>query len=295
MLTLPSPTRCLRGALLGATLLGLPAVQLLTAVPAHAASFDVATAEQRLFQDLNADRTAAGLPALAWSPTIAGIARDNPSSACGATVRGRSQDMLDRGYFAHQIPPCGVYVSAILSNAGLQWQAWGENIAWNTYGDPFQSADQANTAFMNDAAHRDNIMGAYNQVGIGVAWAASWSYSAGTFQNVVMFTEDFMNGPAPATTSSFTTYLAPLTVRTATSRPTTRALSRVQAIATAAMPQPSVTTTVAAPRPSVAATPATPPVAARPNPRSTSRRTLSRTRRHARRSFRVRASLRRSA
>ena len=178
-------------------LMSAPAAQVLTATPAQAAGFDVSAAEQRMFQNINADRAANGKPALAWSPVLGGIARDTPHTTCGVVLRGRSQDMVDRGYMAHQIPPCGVYVSAVMTAFGQHWTNWGENIVWNGNSDPVQSADAGNTWLMNDPPHKANILGNYNQVGVGVVFAPTWSYGGNTYHNVVLYTMDYMSGPLP--------------------------------------------------------------------------------------------------
>src|SRR5690348_7464367 len=131
-----------------------------------ATTFDNNAAEQQLFSLINQDRTQNGLAPLVANPTIFNIARGAPHqvSGNGQTFNGRAEDMIERQYFAHQIPPCNQYVWPVLTSYGIQSSSVGENIAWNTYSPQATSVDQANTSFMNSAPHRANILGNYNQV-----------------------------------------------------------------------------------------------------------------------------------
>lgn len=145
-----------------------------------------------LFQLTNQDRTSNGLGALAYNSSLSSIATGARSGNCGG-VNGRSEDMIERNYFAHQIPPCGQYVWSVF-NLGSYTSA-GENIGWNNY-PAAESVTQINTAFMNSPEHRANILGAYNQLGTG-AWAATgaWSGAGGSYNGVIMYTEIFINSP----------------------------------------------------------------------------------------------------
>ncbi|MFN2466219.1 MAG: CAP domain-containing protein [Candidatus Dormibacteria bacterium] len=169
---------------------------LLTAVPAHAATaFDAAAAETQMFNLVKQDRAANGQPPVVFNPALSAIARDGNITACGLVVHGRSQDMLDRNYFGHPIPPCGTLVFPSLSSAGFSYSSAGENIAWNNTSPQSTSVDQANTDLMNSPGHRANILGAYNQVGIGVV-AASGGYQG--YNGAVIYTQIFLQGPLPA-------------------------------------------------------------------------------------------------
>ena len=133
--------------------------------PARAAGFDANAAEQQLFGLINQDRAANGKPALQLNTSLGNIARGGNISVCsGETVHGRSQDMIERNFFAHQIPSCGALVWPAITAAGVQFSSAGENIAWNNYSPQATSVDQVNTAFMNSAGHKANILGDYNQV-----------------------------------------------------------------------------------------------------------------------------------
>lgn len=190
-------------ALLLAALIGqqLPASGTLTAN----AAFDPAGAEQQLFALINQDRAQNGLGPLTANPTLFNIARSAPHQVCGngQTYNGRAQDMIERQYFSHQIPSCNLYVWPILGTYGVQYSSAGENIAWNTNSPQSTSVDRVNTALMNSPGHRANILGNYNQVGVG-AWAAPGPWYSGTtgpYNGVLMYVEIFINGPLPAPTA----------------------------------------------------------------------------------------------
>src|SRR5207237_10441377 len=110
----------------------------------------------------------------------------------GQKFNGLAQAMIERGYFSHQNPPCNSYVWPNLQSYCIQYSRAGENIAWNTTSPQSASTDQANSQFMNSAPHRANILGDYNQVGVG-EWAAPgpWSDGRGTYDGVMMLVELF--------------------------------------------------------------------------------------------------------
>ena len=139
-----------------------------------------------LFQLTNQDRASNGIPSLSENYTLDGIAGAAPYRVCGITVAGRSQDMISRGYFSHQIPPCNVYVFTMMQAAGIGYRSAGENIGWESYApDP---ATYVNNAFMNSPDHRSNILDpAYTSLGVGSASAASWMGKS----DVTMFSEEF--------------------------------------------------------------------------------------------------------
>jgi uncharacterized protein YkwD len=83
-----------------------------------------------------------------------------------AAARAHSRDMLEQGYFDH-VDPDGRTLSTRMNEAGIPWQAAGENIAIYT------TVLGAEAAFMNEPRfqhnHRANILNAnYTDVGIGI-------------------------------------------------------------------------------------------------------------------------------
>ncbi len=100
--------------------------------------------------------------------------------ALNDVAQARSQDMIDRNYFAHQIPaggarlPAGGMVFAILDHANVPYEMAGENIALNNYRAfvPLdQTVERTNTDLMNSPEHKDNILEPkYARIGLGVAF-----------------------------------------------------------------------------------------------------------------------------
>ena len=150
-----------------------------------------------LFSLTNQDRASNGIPSLSGSGVLDGIGGAAGYRVCGITVSGRSQDMINRNYFAHPIPPCGALVFTLMQEGGVNYRSAGENIGWEANAsDP---AAYINNEFMGSAEHRTNILDAsYTNVGIGSAGGNNWT-DGGTISpqnNVIMFAEEFaqLNG-----------------------------------------------------------------------------------------------------
>lgn len=108
-------------------------------------------AEQQMFDLINRDRAAAGLPALKIDMRLVRAARI------------KSQDMKDKGYFAHTAPD-GTTPWDLMKAQGVTYKAAGENIAHGQ-----RDAAAAEKAFMNSPGHRANILNKnYTHVGIGI-------------------------------------------------------------------------------------------------------------------------------
>ena len=135
-----------------------------------------------LFSLTNQDRASNGEGALAYNGTLSAIAE------------ARAADMLARQYFSHLIPPSNTYVWPIMSADGIPWRSAGENIGWNSgYAD---AAAGVNTQFMNSPDHRANILGSYNELGVG-SWYTDgpWNYDGsggGPYADVDMFAQEFV-------------------------------------------------------------------------------------------------------
>lgn len=88
---------------------------------------------------VNDHRQGVGCPRLQWSSAVATVAQ------------GHSQDMVDRGYFAHTDPD-GVTAANRLQNAGIAYSGMGENLA-----NGFSTGASVLTAWLNSSGHRANI------------------------------------------------------------------------------------------------------------------------------------------
>jgi uncharacterized protein YkwD len=105
----------------------------------------------QVFDLVNRERVAHDLPPLEWDEDVAQVAYEH------------SYDMDVRDYFSHTTPE-GLSPGQRATAAGIEWTAYGENIA---YGQPTPEAVME--AWMDSEGHRENILGTwYTRIGIGV-------------------------------------------------------------------------------------------------------------------------------
>jgi uncharacterized YkwD family protein len=110
----------------------------------------LAADEQTMVSLVNAERTKAGLPALAVDTRLV------------QTARAKSGDMITHSYFSHQSPVFGSPFDQMRSS-GIRYLAAGENIAGN------QTVESAHEALMNSPGHRANILSTrFTKIGIGI-------------------------------------------------------------------------------------------------------------------------------
>lgn len=108
--------------------------------------------ENEVIRLTNAERTKRGLPALKANWQL---------SRC---ARYKSQDMINRNYFAHQSPTYGSPFDMIES-FGIRMAAGGENIAMGQ-----RTPQEVVNAWMNSPGHRGNILStAFTEIGVGCA------------------------------------------------------------------------------------------------------------------------------
>lgn len=123
--------------------------------------------EQQVFEIVNRERANRGLPLLKLNTELSRVARF------------KSQDMIDKNYFAHNSPTYGSPFQ-MMQSFGLRFSAAGENIAYGQ-----RTAADVMRTWMNSAGHRANILSqAYTHIGIGVAKAAN---------GTLYWTQMFMN------------------------------------------------------------------------------------------------------
>jgi len=242
----PGPRRRRRAPALLALAFALTSAGSL-AIPASVLGWDVGTfspaSEAELFALTNQARAAAGLAPLRNDSALVSIAR------------WRSQDMGDRDYFSHNIPPSGEMVFDVMQQRGYCFTLAGENIGWNTYPDD-QATATIQQMFMNSPAHRENIMGArWEVMGIGAYQAAS-----GKKLWTVLFADKCGATATPTPKPTATPTPKPAATPTATPRPTPRSTA-IPTPGPAATPKPTpAPKKTPAPSPTPEATP-TPDVA----------------------------------
>jgi uncharacterized protein YkwD len=201
--------------------LALAAASLLTAVGAaptlawDGGSFSTAS-EQELLGLTNGARSAVGLPALRWDGALASIAR------------WRSEDMIDRDFFSHNIPPTGEMAWDVMDQRGYCYEIAGENIGWNMNWPDDQATVQIENSFIGSDTHRDNILGrAWDSVGIGAFKGAD-----GKVMWTVLFADRCGTTPAASQPASApkpsTSALDPVTVATTITKSTSTKVVRLR-------------------------------------------------------------------
>jgi uncharacterized protein YkwD len=148
--------------------------------------------DSQLFSLTNGDRASNGVHSLVFSGTLENIGEGASYNCNGIHVNGRSDDMIQRNYFAHPILGCGQLVFSMMQAYGVRYRSAGENIGWESGSS--SPAGYINSAFMNSPDHRANILdGNYTEMGVGSDESApgvTWTGS-GAAQNVWMFSEEF--------------------------------------------------------------------------------------------------------
>lgn len=130
----------------------------------------IAEIEQAIFQRVNQERAAAGLPALSYNGTMEYYARV------------KSKDMADRGYFDHKDPQ-GNLITEQMKADGVSYNAWGENIAYiQGVSGNATLATQFMDNWMNSSGHRANILSSnFTSIGIGVYKIGNTYYATQEF------------------------------------------------------------------------------------------------------------------
>ena len=99
---------------------------------------------------MNAHRVSIGLAPLAWRSDVAAVAT------------AHSQDMTDRDFFSHTNPD-GQSPGDRLTEAGITYSWWGENIAWG-----YATGTSVLNAWLASPGHRANIENTnFTQHGVG--------------------------------------------------------------------------------------------------------------------------------
>jgi uncharacterized protein YkwD len=137
--------------------------------------------EDLMVQLINEARADAGVAPLAVHPDVHEVAR------------WRSQDMIDRDYFSHAIPPEGYRVDHYLAEAGVSFWWWGENIGKDTISDG-ASTQSTFDWWMGSSAHRANMLEPRaTHVGVG-AYKGTWGSAANTHMWTLVLIQAPYNG-----------------------------------------------------------------------------------------------------
>ena len=167
----PSVTRNALSAVLRAFTLALLATMIFLAGPAslraQSAQSEVVPAERALFDALNRERIAQGLPALQWDEALASAAREH-------AVR-----MAQRNTLSHQLPGEPA-VQDRATRAGARFSLIAENIA------VAPNPATIHSAWMQSPHHRENILDPeLNVVGIAVVKGSDGLFAVQDFSQSV--------------------------------------------------------------------------------------------------------------
>lgn len=112
--------------------------------------------EDEVIRLVNVQRANYGLPMLVKNWEASRVARY------------KSQDMIDKRYFAHMSPTYGSPFT-MMQNFGLRFSAAAENIAYGQ-----RTAAEVMNSWMNSPGHRANILNrSFTQIGVGAAKASN--------------------------------------------------------------------------------------------------------------------------
>lgn len=120
------------------------------------------TIEDRIHEVTNTYREAQDEDPIEFNDDLAAVARDH------------SEVMATEGSFSHTSPN-GDGPGERLEDAGLECDSWAENIAWESGDEIHEPEDDAVSiansvaeGWINSDGHRENILGPYDEVGVGV-------------------------------------------------------------------------------------------------------------------------------
>lgn len=126
--------------------------------------------EQLIYQRVNSERAAAGLPGLSYNTTMEKYARI------------KSADMGEKGYFSHEDPQ-GKLITDTMKADGVSYNSWGENIAYiQGKRDNEGLATEFMNNWMNSSGHRANILSTnFTSIGVGVYKIGNTYYATQEF------------------------------------------------------------------------------------------------------------------
>jgi uncharacterized protein YkwD len=105
------------------------------------------------------------------------------------SAQGKANHMISKNYWSHNAPD-GTTPWYWFSNAGYKYTKAGENLAYG-----FDNSAQINDAWMGSSGHRANVLGAYADVGFGIANGSN--YQGGPYTVVVAHYGKQVAAPVP--------------------------------------------------------------------------------------------------
>ncbi len=162
--------RPIRRALMAvATLIG--ALTIFAGAQPASAAVDVSSAEARMVDIINAERSGRGLSTMYADATM------------GRFSREWSAIMAANGGLSHR-PDLGALANAVAAG----WSSVAENVGYDPNSVELAAMDTLHRSFMNSAGHRANLLGDFNRVSVGVFHLGGTTY----------VTVNFLRGPGIA-------------------------------------------------------------------------------------------------
>ncbi|HUH07804.1 MAG TPA: cell wall-binding repeat-containing protein [Egibacteraceae bacterium] len=136
-------------------LVALLAVSALVVSASAASASSFASSEESFVEKINAERRAAGLSNLVVNTQLTRIARGWTAAMASVDEMSHNPDLA--------------------SQVKGDWQAVGENVGYTmkTGASTAELVDRLHVAFMDSPGHKANILGNYNQVGVGATITSS--------------------------------------------------------------------------------------------------------------------------
>ncbi len=178
------------------------------------------------------------------------------NSVLNRAAQAKANDMLAKGYFAHNTPD-GKTPWTFIKAAGYSYITAGENLAVD-----FTEAETVQTAWMNSPGHRANILNKnYEEIGVGVS-QGTWQGHQTTFVVQMFGTPVGQKVALSDTPTPVAPALSPATAKTVSAPPVvitkpvavTKSVSKPAAVVVPAAPKPITANSTPAP----IATPAPP-------------------------------------
>lgn len=180
------------------------AINSLWTSPAKVLDYATGVDSVSLLQGTNNERIQQGLGALALNNTLSQAAQS------------KANDMAARNYWSHTTPD-GIEPWQFMSSAGYSYALAGENLAYG-----FATSSDAIAGWMNSPGHRANILKAgYQDVGFGIANAASYQNSGPQTIIVAMYASPAVLAAAPAPAPAAPSTAAPQAAAAPPAQPTT--------------------------------------------------------------------------
>lgn len=133
-------------------------------------SAEFADVESRIMDGVNVERQRNGLAPVSGNDVLHDVARTY------------SRRMAEESFFSHD-SPSGDSVQDRVEERGLRYRAVGENLFQAVHVPVGDLPRVAVEGWMNSPGHRGNILGAYEQTGVGV-----WQVGNSTYVTQVFFT-----------------------------------------------------------------------------------------------------------